>query len=158
MASLNRCSFIGNIVRDPEIKYTPKGIAVTELGIAVNETYKTESGEVKENTTFLDITFWSKQAEILGDHGKKGRQVYVESRARLEQWTDKTTNQKRSKIRFVGESFQFLGARPQGAGGGNNGHSENGASRPSSTPVAAGNGNGAGFPADSDNMGDDIPF
>lgn len=116
MANLNKVMLIGNVTRDPEIKYTPKGSAVTDLGIAVNRVYTPEGGEKREETTFVDVTLWGRQAEIAGEYCKKGRSIYIEGRLQLDSWEDKTSGQKRSKLRVVGENFQLLGPRPGGGG------------------------------------------
>ncbi len=109
---------IGNLTRDPEVRYTPKGTAVTDLGLAINRNYSTDDGDKREETTFVDITFWGRQAETLGQYMKKGRPLYVEGRLQLDSWDDKSTGQKRSKLKVVGENFQFLGGRDDNAGGG----------------------------------------
>jgi len=121
MANLNKVQIIGNVTRDPEIKYTPKGSAVTDLGIAVNRVYTPEGGEKREETTFVDVTLWGRQAEIAGEYCKKGRSIYIEGRLQLDTWEDKTSGQKRSKLRVVGENFQLLGPRPGGGGSGGGG-------------------------------------
>ncbi|MCF6311519.1 MAG: single-stranded DNA-binding protein [Verrucomicrobiales bacterium] len=118
MASLNKVMLMGNLTRDPEVRYTPKGTAVTDLGLAINRNYTTDGGEKREETTFVDITFWGRQAETLGQYMKKGRPLYVEGRMQLDTWDDKTTGQKRSKLKVVGENFQFLGGRDDNGGGG----------------------------------------
>ena len=119
MASLNKVMIIGNLTRDPELRYTPKGTAVTELGIAVNRRYTAENGEKREETTFVDVTLWGRTAELAGEYLRKGRAVYIEGRLQLDSWDDKQTGQKRSKLRVVGEEMQFLGGgREQGGGGG----------------------------------------
>lgn len=114
MANLNKVMLIGNCTRDPEVKYTPKGTAVGELGLAINNTYKTASGEKREETTFVDVELWGKQAELAGQYLKKGRPVYIEGRLKLDTWDDKQTGQKRSKMRVVCENMQFLGGKPEG--------------------------------------------
>jgi single-strand DNA-binding protein len=121
MANLNKVMLIGNVTRDPEIKYTPKGSAVTDLGIAVNRVFTPDGGEKREETTFVDVTLWGRQAEIAGEYCKKGRSIYIEGRLQLDSWEDKASGQKRSKLRVVGENFQLLGPRP---GGGSGGHGE----------------------------------
>jgi single-strand DNA-binding protein len=118
MANVNKVILIGNLTRDPEVKYTPKGSAVTDLGLAVNRTYSTDNGEKREETTFVDVTLWGKTAELAGQYLTKGRSVYIEGRLQLDSWEDKASGQKRSKLRVVGETMQFLGNRPGGAGGG----------------------------------------
>jgi single-strand DNA-binding protein len=115
MANVNKVILIGNLTRDPEVKYTPKGSAVTDLGLAVNRTYSTDSGEKREETTFVDVTLWGKTAELAGQYLAKGRSVYIEGRLQLDSWEDKASGQKRSKLRVVGETMQFLGSRPGGS-------------------------------------------
>jgi single-strand DNA-binding protein len=117
MANLNKVMLIGNVTRDPEIKYTPQGRAVTDLGIAVNRTYSTESGERREETTYVDVTLWGRTAETAAEYCKKGRAVYIEGRLQLDSWEDKTSGQKRSKLRVVGDNYQLLDRRRDGAAG-----------------------------------------
>ncbi|MBV8377558.1 MAG: single-stranded DNA-binding protein [Verrucomicrobia bacterium] len=114
MANLNRVLLIGNLTRDPEIRYTPKGTPVTEIGLAVNRVYSGEDGERKEETTFVDVTLWARQAEIAGQYLKKGRPVFIEGRLQLDSWDDKQTGQKRSRLRVVAENLQLLGSRQEG--------------------------------------------
>lgn len=141
MASFNKVMLLGNCTRDPEVKYTPKGSAVTDLGLAVNRTYTTDSGEKREETTFVDVTMWGRQAEVAGEYLKKGRPVFIEGRLQLDTWDDKQTGQKRSKLRVVCENFQLLGSREGGGGGGGGGgEGSSGSSRPSkpaSKPAAS---------------------
>lgn len=111
MANLNRVLLIGNLTRDPEVKYTPKGTAIAEIGLAINRNYTTESGEKREETTFVDIELFGRLAEIAGEYLKKGRPVFIEGRLKLDTWDDKQTGQKRSKMRVVGEGLQLLGAK-----------------------------------------------
>ena len=117
MASLNRVLLIGNLTRDPELRYTPGGAAVCEFAIAINNTYTTKQGEKREEVTFIDITTWARQAEICAEYLKKGRPVFVEGRLKQDRWDDQKTGQKRSKITVTAERVQFLGG-PTGAGGG----------------------------------------
>jgi single-strand DNA-binding protein len=116
MANLNRVLLIGNLTRDPELRYTPKGTAVTEIGLAVNRVYSGEDGEKKEETTFVDVTLWARQAEIAGQYLKKGRPVFIEGRLQLDTWDDKQTGQKRSRLRVVAENLQLLGSRQDSEG------------------------------------------
>jgi single-strand DNA-binding protein len=111
MASVNRVTIIGNLTRDPEIRNTPKGTAVAELGVAINRTWKDDSGNKQEETTFVDVTFWGKQAEVLAQYTKKGDPIYIEGRLQLDTWDDKETGKKRSKLKVTGEQFQFLGRK-----------------------------------------------
>lgn len=116
MASLNKVMLIGNLTRDPEIKYTPKGTAIADIGLAVNRNYTTESGEKREEVTFVDVTLWGRTAEIVGEYCKKGRPIFIEGRLQLDTWDDKATGQKRSKLKVVADNVQLLGGKPQGAG------------------------------------------
>jgi single-strand DNA-binding protein len=114
MASFNKVILLGNLTRDPEVRYTPKGSAVCDLGIAVNRVYTTEGGERREEVTFVDVVLWARLAEIAGEYLKKGRPVFIEGRLQMDSWDDKQTGQKRTKLRVVGESMQLLGGRPGG--------------------------------------------
>jgi single-strand DNA-binding protein len=118
MASFNKVILLGNLTRDPEVRYTPKGSAVCDLGIAINRQYTLDSGEKREEVTFVDVVLWSRLAEIAGEYLKKGRPVFIEGRLQLDTWDDKQSGQKRSKLRVIGETMQLLGGRPPGAGGG----------------------------------------
>src|SRR6202047_2442877 len=136
MANLNRVLLIGNLTRDPEVRYTPKGTAVAEIGLAVNRIYSGEDGEKKEETTFVDVTLWARQAEIAGQYLKKGRPVFIEGRLQLDSWDDKQTGQKRSRLRVVAENLQLLGGRGEGDPGGTSG-SPPAARRPASASPPA---------------------
>jgi single-strand DNA-binding protein len=153
MANLNRVLLIGNLTRDPDLRYTPKGTAVTEIGLAVNRIYSGEDGEKKEETTFVDVTLWARQAEIASQYLKKGRPVFIEGRLQLDSWDDKQTGQKRSRLRVVGENLQLLGSRQEGEGS----SSSTSAPRRSPSPSAP-----AARPEprdpDLDAEPDDIPF
>lgn len=138
MASFNKVILLGNLTRDPEVRYTPKGTAVTELGMAVNRVYTAENGEKREETTFVDVTLWGRTAEIAGEYLKKGRPVFIEGRLQLDTWDDKQSGQKRSKLKVVGEGLQLIGSRPggSGGGGGGGGGDEEGSSAPRSNKSA----------------------
>src|SRR2546428_13112105 len=110
MASLNKVFLIGNLTRDPEVRYTPKGTAIANLGLAVNRSWTDESGQQKEEVLFVDIDVWGRQAETCGQYLSKGRPVFVEGRLRLDSWEDKESGQKRNKLKVVAERVQFLGA------------------------------------------------
>lgn len=103
---------IGNLTRDPEIRYTPKGTAIADLGLAINRAW-TEEGQKREEVTFVDVTLWARLAEIAQQYLKKGVPVFVEGRLHLDTWDDKQTGQKRSKLKVVGENIQLLTGRPQ---------------------------------------------
>src|ERR1700716_267719 len=154
MASFNKVILLGNLTRDPEVRYTPKGSAVCDLVIAVNRVYTLDNGEKREEVTYVDVTLWSRLAEIAGEYLKKGRPVFIEGRLQLDTWDDKQSGQKRSKLKVVGEGLQLLGSRPGGGGGGGGGGGDeessgaSRASRPAPPPKAA--------PAGPDD--DEIPF
>lgn len=151
MASFNKVILLGNLTRDPEVRYTPKGTAVTELGMAVNRVYTAENGEKREEATFVDVTLWGRTAEIAGEYLKKGRPVFIEGRLQLDTWDDKQSGQKRSKLKVVGEGLQLIGSRPGGGGGGGGDEEGSGAPRSSKSappPKAA--------PSEPDD--DEIPF
>ncbi|HZR77644.1 MAG TPA: single-stranded DNA-binding protein [Chthoniobacterales bacterium] len=150
MASFNKVILLGNLTRDPEVRYTPKGSAVCDLGIAINRQYTLESGEKREEVTYVDVVLWSRLAEIAGEYLKKGRPVFIEGRLQLDTWDDKQSGQKRSKLRVIGETMQLLGGRPPGAGGGGEGGDEAKASRAKTAPPPK---PAAGEPDD-----DEIPF
>src|SRR3954464_14561014 len=152
MASFNKVILLGNLTRHPEGRYTPKGTAVTEVGMAVNRVYTAENGEKREETTFVDVTLWGRTAEIAGEYLKKGRPVFIEGRLQLDTWDDKTSGQKRSKLKVVGEGLQLLGGRP-GAGGGGGGGDEEGGSRSGSRPAPPPKASAPSAPDD-----DEIPF
>ena len=132
MASLNKVMIIGNLTRDPELKYTPKGQAIADISLAVNRNYTTADGEKREEVTYLEVTFWGKQAEVLGQWMKKGRPLYVEGRLRLDSWEDKESGKKQSRLRITGEEFQFLGSKNDGSGSGGGGQYEDSGSSRSS--------------------------
>lgn len=168
MANLNKVMLIGNLTRDPDVRYTPKGTAVTDIALAVNRYFSSDSGERREETTFVDITLWGRQAEVAGQYLKKGRPVYIEGRLQLDSWEDKTSGQKRSKLKVVGEQMQLLGSRDGGGGGGSGdsessggSYDEEGESRPprSSVPPARPQRSAPSDPdLEADPEEDDIPF
>ncbi|MEI6712761.1 MAG: single-stranded DNA-binding protein [Verrucomicrobiota bacterium] len=157
MPNLNKVMLMGNLTRDPEIKYTPKGTAVADIGLAVNRVYSSDQGERREETTFVDVELWGRQAEIAGEYLKKGRPVYIEGRLKLDTWDDKQTGQKRSKMRVVGETLQLLGGREGGAAGGDR---EDGGGRPQMQSRPPQRQAVARKPVDPDLDvdGDDVPF
>ena len=126
MASLNKVLLIGNLTRDPELRYTPQGAAVCEFSIAMNRTFTSKTGEKKEEVTFIDIVAWARTAEICGEYLKKGRPVFVEGRLQQDRW-EQPDGQKRSRVKVTAERVQFLGSP---AGGGPRGASPEGAEAP----------------------------
>lgn len=168
MASFNRVILVGNLTRDPEVKYTTGGTAVTELGLAVSRTwFDQKSNERKEETTFVDVTLWGRQAEVAGEYLSKGRPVLIEGRLQLDTWDDRETGKKRSKLRVVCENMQMLGSRGDGGGAGGGGGRPAGANRGGGNSGGGGysGGNSGGDPTDSfyDSgppgiAEDDVPF
>jgi len=141
MANFNKVILAGNLTRDPEVRYTPKGTAIAKLGMAINRTWKTETGETKEEVTFVDVDAFGRTAEVISQYLKKGRPILVEGRLKLDQWDDKQTGQKRSRLGVVLENFQFLDSgRSDGSGGGGgrsfSQSSAPAASAPSASPEA----------------------
>jgi single-strand DNA-binding protein len=164
MANLNKVMIIGNVTRDPEIKYTPQGRAVTDLSVAVNRTYKVGE-EKREEVTYVEVTLWGRTAETAGEYCKKGRAVFIEGRLQLDSWEDKTTGQKRNKLRVVGDDYQLLDRRPTGGGGPSSSGDEEYSDRPAPREQAQGGGGGSGGFSRGGNTAtqppieeDDIPF
>ena len=151
MASFNKVILAGNLTRDPELRYTPKGTAIARIGLAVNRTWKSETGEMKEEVTFVDVDAFGKTAETIGQYLKKGRPILIEGRLRYDTWEDKQSGQKKSKLSVVLENFQFLDS----GGGRGEGAAEAPRPRPASgsAPAAAEPAEGDGPPE-----GDDVPF
>jgi single-strand DNA-binding protein len=119
MASLNKVLLIGNFTRDPELRYLPSNTAVVSFSLAVNEKYKDKDGNLVERADFIDCEAFAKTAENIGKFFAKGRPIFIEGRLRLDQWEDKASGQKRSKLKVIAENFQFIGPPPgQGGPGG----------------------------------------
>jgi single-strand DNA-binding protein len=122
MASLNKVFLIGGLTRDPQLRYTPSGTAVADLGLAVTRFRRGQEGQAaQEETCYLDITVWGKQAENATEYLSKGRQVFIEGYLRLDTWDDKKTGEKRSRMRIVAERVQYLGSPAGGRPAGNAG-------------------------------------
>ncbi len=160
MASFNKVILMGNLTRDPELRYTPKGTAVANLGIAVNRKWRNDTGEMQDETTFVDVEAFGKQAETIGQYLKKGRPIMIEGRLRYDQWEDKNSGQKRSKLNVVLENFQFLDSGrsddQSGGGGGGGNYSGGGGQSASgrvSKPAPEVQNDPDSLPAD-----DDVPF
>ena len=152
-ASINRVVLVGNLTRDPELRYTPKGVAIAKIGLAVNRTWRTETGESKEEVTFVDIDAFGRQAETIGQYLKKGRPILIEGRLRLDQWDDKQTGQKRSKLGVVLEGFQFLGGGNRAEGGAGENQRRPSAATSAPAPTPAGEAEAPPPPEE-----DDVPF
>lgn len=156
MASFNKVILAGNLTRDPELRYTPKGTAVCKFGLAVNRNWTTETGEKKEEVTFIDVDAFGRQAEVISQYMKKGRALLVEGRLKLDQWDDKQTGQKRSRLGVVLESFSFIdGGRAEGGPAGSAAPAGSAPVRPPRPAAPAQNGGDADGPPPSD---DDVPF
>ncbi len=130
MASLNKVLLMGNLTRDVEMRYTPSGMALAQIGLAVNRKFRdSKSNELREEVTFVDIEVWGKQAETAHQYLAKGRPVFVEGRLKLDQWDDKQTGQKRSKMKVVAERIQFMGGGGAPGAPGGQGGAQTGAPR-----------------------------
>lgn len=165
MANFNKVIIAGNLTRDPELRYTPKGLAIAKLGMAINRTWKNEAGETKEEVNFIDVDAFGRQAEVIAQYMKKGRPLLVEGRLKQDTWEDKATNQKKSRLVVVLESFSFLdsgrGGAPSAAGGGGGGGEPQGVAEPPrsrpappSRPAAPAEASDGPPPPDDD----DVPF
>lgn len=156
MPNLNKVMLMGNLTRDPELRYTPSNTPVATIGLAVNRRWRNQQGEQQEETTFVDCEAWGKTAEVLNQYLKKGRPIFVEGRLRLDQWQDKEGNN-RSKLKVVVESFEFLDS---GGRGGDDQQQQRGPSSRGSAPrqqpqdMPAGRGGPTHHPVEED----DIPF
>ena len=115
MASFNKVILLGNLTRDPQVRYTPSGMAVADIGLAMSRTWTDkQTNQRKEDVTFVDVTLWGRTAEIAGEYLAKGRQVLIEGRLHLDQWDDRETGQKRSKLKVVCEDMRLVGNRADG--------------------------------------------
>lgn len=153
MASVNKVILIGNLGRDPEVRYTPENSAITNISIATTDTWKDKSGEKQERTEWHRVAFFGKLAEIAGEYLKKGSQVYVEGRLQTRKWQDKE-GQDRYTTEIVADRMQMLGSR-QGMGGGDFAEGEERPARNSAPAKAQGGGKA---PSKFDDLEDDIPF
>lgn len=161
MPSLNKVLLMGNLTRDPELRVTPKGTPICQFSLAINRQFKMESGETREEVIYVDVEAWGKQGETISKYVTKGRPLFVEGRLRLDQWEDKNTKEKRSRMKVVLENFQFLGdSRGGGAGAGGGGGAgaeaggeQNSPDRYSPPPRAA-----APKPGAQENLDEDVPF
>ena len=144
MASYNKVILVGNLTRDPELRHIPSGTAITDLGLAVNRTWTDRNtNQRSEETTFVDVTCWGRTAEIACEYLRKGRPVLVEGRLQMDEWNDRETGAKRTKLKVVCDNMQMLGSRNEGnsGGGGGGGGSyqpppqSDGPQQPASNPV-----------------------
>jgi single-strand DNA-binding protein len=156
MPSLNKVLLMGNLTRDPELRVTPKGTPICQFSLAINRQFKMDSGESREEVIYVDVEAWGKQGETIAKYCTKGRPLYVEGRLRLDQWEDKNTKEKRSRMKVVLEQFQFLG---DGRGGGASAPSDPSVDqtaspeRHSPPPRTA-----SSKPAAGENLDEDVPF
>lgn len=170
MASFNRVILLGNMTRDPELRYIPSGTAVCEIGLAVNDRRKTPSGEWVEETTFVDVTLWGRTAEVASEYLTKGAPVLIEGRLKLDTWEKE--GKKNYKLRVIGEKMQMVGSK-SGSGGGRGGASRGSSGGPSYDESEAGFSGGESFddahasppPSKRESVGhgapapnDDLPF
>ncbi len=152
MASLNKVFLIGNLTRDPEVRYLPSGAAVGDLRLAVNRKYKTQQGEEREETCFVNISVWGRQAETCGQYLGKGSSVLVEGRLRFEEW--EKDGQKNSRISVTAERVQFMGSPRSGSDYSDASSGQQAAERPAAAPTDR-----SGPPPAEDRMDDDdLPF
>ena len=155
MANFNKVFLMGNLTRDPEVRYTPKGTAVGDLSIAINDSYKAQDGTIKETVTYVDIEVWGRQAETCKQYLTKGRPVFVEGQLKLDQWEQ--DGQKKSKLKVRADRVQFLGGGPARTGGGGEQRSSSASSddsaRPAARPASTVSEDTPPLPSD-----DDIPF
>ena len=151
MASFNKVILLGNLTRDPETRVTASGVTICKLGLATSRVYITKDGERREDTTFVDIDAFGKQAEVITKYMRKGRPLMVEGRLKLDQW-ESPEGQKRSKLGVVLENFQFVGGRDDGDSISSN-YEQNSPPKLDTKSVSE-----ADVPSDNDNFDDDIPF
>ena len=149
MASYNRVILMGNLTRDPELRYIPSGTAVVEVGLAVNERRKGPNGDWIEEANFFEVTFWGRTAEIVSEHLKKGSPIFIEGRLKQDRW--EKDGQKHSKVKIICDRMQFIGGREGGASGGP--HIGGDESQYSSAGAPSGGGRQAPPPPDGD-----LPF
>lgn len=156
MASFNKVILMGNLTRDPQVRHTPSGSAVCELGLAVNRSwYDKQSNSRKEEVTFVDVTLWGRQAEVAGEYLGKGRSVMIEGRLQLDTWQDKESGQNRSKLRVVCENMTMVGGRGE-SGGGDGGRPRQSSNRGNYGGGGGGNQGGGGQQSYNNNRQDDF--
>ena len=157
MASFNKVILMGNLTRDPELRYTPSGTAIAKLGLAVNRTWRTETGENREEVSFIDVDAFGRQAETIGQYLRKGRPILVEGRLKMDSWEDKQTGQKRSKLGVVLENFRFVDSQGR-EGGAPQSSAPPSANYRSTPPPAPSSGRGPAEAAGPPPEEDDVPF
>ena len=150
MPNYNKVMLMGRLTRDPEVRYSANGTAITNIGLAVNRNWRNQDGQTQEEVTFVDVTAFGKRGEAVGQYLKKGRPIFIEGHLRMDQWDDKQTGQKRSKLAIIMDAFEFIDSRGEGEGGGGN---FSGGGTPAAGGAAPAAGGGGGFAED-----DDVPF
>lgn len=155
MANFNKVILAGNLTRDPELRYTPKGTAIARITLAINRSWKTETGETKEEVTFVEVDAFARQAEVIAQYMKKGRPLLVEGRLKLDQWEDKNTHQKQSKLKVTLESFSFIDSRGADSTSGGESPRPRPPAAVASAPTASAEPGGPEAPAAEE---DDVPF
>jgi single-strand DNA-binding protein len=158
MANLNKVMLIGNLTRDPELRYTPSGRAVADISLAINRVWVNDAGQKQEDTTFVDVTLWGRQAELAQQYLTKGRGAYVEGRLQMDTWDDKETGKKRSRLKVVGDTLQFLPDGRGGAGGAGGGAPQQQRSNGPQPQRSAPPQGASAAPAEDFQEEDDIPF
>ena len=158
MPNYNKVILMGRLTRDPEVRFLSSGTAVADIGIAVNRYWRNQDGQQQEEVTFVNVEAFGKQAETVGQYLKKGKPIFIEAHLKFDQWDDKQTGQKRSKLKVVLDRFEFIDSRGEGGGGDFSSESSS-PSGGGATPAQGGGGaapaqgGGGGFAED-----DDVPF
>lgn len=162
MANYNKVILLGNLTRDPELRVTPKGTSVCQIGLAVNRYYRNDAGDTQEETTFVDIEAWGRQAEVISKYVTKGNPLFVEGRLRLDSWENKS-GEKRTRLKVVLENMQLLGGRGEGGGGQGSPDShapqargESQSSAPTRNPSSSSSSTSSA--SSSDEIEEDVPF
>lgn len=156
MASFNKVILVGNLTRDPEVRYIPNGTAVADIGLAVNrQWFDKQSNSRKEEVTFVDVTLWGRTAEIAGEYLAKGRSVLIEGRLQMDTWQDKETGKNRSRLKVVGEQMTMLGGRGDGGGGPSGGGGAGGGRSSGDDFQSAAD---SFYDSPPDDQGEDVPF
>lgn len=159
MANFNKVFLMGNMTRDPELRYTPNGTPLCEFGMAINRSWTSRDGETREETCFVDVTMWGRRGEVISEYFSKGQPIFIEGRLKLDQW--ETPDGKRSKLSVVAENFEFIGSPRGGSGSSQSGQGPQ--KRKSSSPERSGADNAAPEGDDIEEAGydvsdDEIPF
>ncbi|MGB0413183.1 MAG: single-stranded DNA-binding protein [Coraliomargarita sp.] len=157
MASFNKVILMGNLTRDPETRVTPSGLTICKMGLAVSRRYSTKDGDSREETTFVDVDAFGRQAEVITKYLRKGSPIFMEGRLRFDQW-ETNDGQKRSKLGVVLENFQFVGGnRDDNGGSGSTGGYEN-SSPPARSSNSGSTSGGENFANSDDTLDEDVPF